>query len=140
VADDSQGLANLWMFYRVGVYELCRRSVAHVVSRRPCAISSCSLVLPGQVLEEDMPIAKAACFMASSSRIDERNSLRMYVFRKEAQPVKLKKKGKPEVCYFGRPINITEREIMMGYPTNYVKAPGKRTPDENMAVSNALCH
>jgi hypothetical protein len=64
----------------------------------------CSLVLPGQVLEEDMPIAKAACFMASRSRIDERDSLRMYVFRKESQPVKSTKR------FYGRPVNINERK------------------------------
>jgi hypothetical protein len=95
-------------------------SVVDLVSSRVC-----SIVLPGQVLDEDMSIAKAACFMASSSRIDERGSLRMYVFHKESQPVKLTRNGKPEVCYYGRPINITERELMMGYPANYVKAPGK---------------
>ena len=52
--------------------------------------------------------------MASKSRIDERNSLRMYVF---------KDRNVTTGNYHGRPMTVSEREKLMGYPTGYVEEP-----------------
>lgn len=68
-----------------------------------------------EIIAKDQTLSKAPCFMASSTRIDERNTLRMYVF----QPTK--KNGK----YYGRPMLTVERERMMGYPEGYVEKPGE---------------
>lgn len=54
--------------------------------------------------------------MASSSRIDERSSLRMYIF---------KDKDPNSGLYHGRPMNVSERELLMGYPKGYVENSGK---------------
>lgn len=82
----------------------------------------CSLILPGKVVQPDMQIAKAPCFMASSSRIDERSSLRMYVFQKEPKWVKTEGRVKEEKAFRGRPMNTKERELIMGYPADYVRS------------------
>jgi hypothetical protein len=54
--------------------------------------------------------------MASASRIDERNSLRMYVFKRN--PISRRR-------FDGRPLSVGEREVMMGYPRGYVMTPGE---------------
>jgi hypothetical protein len=53
--------------------------------------------------------------MASSSRIDEVNSLRMYVFNERTN----------HGTYHGRPMKVFERENLMGYPERYVEPHGK---------------
>lgn len=57
--------------------------------------------------------------MASASKIDDSPSLRMYVFRKEASH----EDGEPK--YTGRPLNVAEREKLMGYKEGYVENPGE---------------
>lgn len=59
--------------------------------------------------------AKCNCLMGSAERMDERSTLRMYVF--QDQP----KGGK----YCGRPLTVSEREHLMGYPPGYVETPGR---------------
>ena len=58
--------------------------------------------------------------MASHSRIDELATLRMFVF-KERRSVKKKYKKK----YYGRPMEIIEREKLLGYPVGYIEVPGE---------------
>ena len=60
---------------------------------------------------------KAQCLMASKTRIDERSTLRMYVFEKEKNPT--------TGNYHGRPMKVCEREALMGYSKGYVEEPGE---------------
>jgi hypothetical protein len=55
--------------------------------------------------------------MASKTRIDERSTLRMYVFEKEKNPT--------TGNYHGRPMQVFEREALMGYSKGYVEKPGE---------------
>ena len=71
--------------------------------------------VPAHFIEPNLAV-KANCLMASKTRIDERSSLRMYVF-----------KNAPNFTgnYHGRPMKICEREALMGYRTGYVETPGE---------------
>lgn len=64
-------------------------------------------------------LAKVNCLMASSSRVDDVNSFRMYVFKEQ------KKKSLGEDLFLGRPLTVAERERLMGFPEGYVEVPGK---------------
>mmetsp|Transcript_35563 Transcript_35563/g.82595 ORF Transcript_35563/g.82595 Transcript_35563/m.82595 type:complete len:540 (-) Transcript_35563:514-2133(-) len=77
--------------------------------------------VPAHIVDAES-CAKAQCFMASKTRIDERSSLRMYVFHQS--PNKKKQKNKKILQYRGRPMTIVERERMMGYPEGYIEKPG----------------
>jgi len=80
-------------------------------------VESCltpGFVLPSQIVEEGITV-KANCLMASTSRIDERSSLRMYIFDKKCASNKRD--------YHGRPLTVAERENLMGYPKGYVEEP-----------------
>jgi len=82
-------------------------------------VESClapGFVLPSQIVEPGIP-AKANCLMASTTRIDERTSLRMYVFDK--------KYANSAQSYHGRPMTVLERENLMGFPEGYVTEPMK---------------
>jgi hypothetical protein len=61
-------------------------------------------------------LEQAQCLMASKTRIDEFQSLRMFVFQERDE----KKKA-----YFGRPMLTVEREKLMGFPVGYVEIPGR---------------
>ena len=76
-------------------------------------------VLPSQIVEPGLNLAKANCLMASTTRIDERNTLRMYCFKKKKVFVGSSKTEE----YAGRPYTVQERENLMGFPTGYVKDP-----------------
>jgi site-specific DNA-cytosine methylase len=79
--------------------------------------SSClkeGFLVPAHIVDPEVT-AKAQCFMACSSRIDERATLRMYVFKDKTDQL-----GR----YHGRPMTVTEREKIMGYPVGYVERPG----------------
>ena len=56
--------------------------------------------------------------MASKTRIDEFDTLRMFVFKKKRFRKKKRK-------YYGRPMHIIEREKLMGYYVGYVEKPGE---------------
>ena len=73
-----------------------------------------SYVMASTIIDPKLRV-KANTFMASKTRIDDRNSFAMYVW--EAKP----QNGK----YVGRPMLASEREAMMGYPAGYVTKPGK---------------
>jgi len=69
--------------------------------------------LPAHIVHsEENSIAKANCLMASPTRLDERSSMRMYVF------ADFKKASKRA---HGRPLKVFERENLMGYPVGYVE-------------------
>jgi hypothetical protein len=68
--------------------------------------------------------------MASKSRIDEFQTLRMFVFKKERYGKRKKRK------YYGRPMRIIEREKLMGYPVGYIQKPGKWC--SSVMISDAL--
>lgn len=68
---------------------------------------------------DEESLAKANCFMASPLRIDERQSLRMYVFDKNA--VETEEGGRTVKKYLGRPMTVAEREKIMGFPEGYVE-------------------
>lgn len=55
--------------------------------------------------------------MASTSRLDERNTLRMYVF----QPQWYRTSTSNDWYYFGRPMKASEREVLMGFPKGYME-------------------
>ena len=78
---------------------------------------------------ERQTITKCNCFMASKARIDELNSLRMYVFRDQNQD---------GTHWFGRPITAAERELMMGYPKGYIQGPVEEL--FQTLQDKALCH
>ena len=79
-----------------------------------------SFILPCQIVDTGT-IAKANCLMASTSRIDERNTMRMYVFDKQGRVTKEGKKKMKK--YVGRPMTVMEREKLMGFPVGYVEKP-----------------
>ena len=54
--------------------------------------------------------------MASTSRIDEIQTLRMFVFQDRDEETNK---------YYGRPLLTVEREKLMGFPVGYVEIPGK---------------
>ena len=54
--------------------------------------------------------------MASTSRIDEIQTLRMFVFQDRDEETNK---------YYGRPMLTVEREKLMGFPVGYVEIPGK---------------
>jgi hypothetical protein len=54
--------------------------------------------------------------MASKSRIDEIQTLRMFVFQE---------RDDQNEKYFGRPMLTVEREKLMGFPVGYVEIPGR---------------
>lgn len=54
--------------------------------------------------------------MASTSRIDEIQTLRMFVFQD---------RDEESNKYYGRPMLTVEREKLMGFPVGYVEIPGK---------------
>ena len=93
-------------------------------------------ILPAQIEDPDS-FAKCNCIMASRTRIDDVNTLRMYVFKN--QPPK-------EDKYEGRPLTVVERERLMGYFEGYVEQPGTSrwtglgAVGVNGCVSNCLCH
>jgi len=78
---------------------------------------------------DQQTVAKANCFMGSSSRIDDVHSLRMYVFKEKSH------NGK---CWLGRPINTGERELMMGFPKGYIEEPVRNL--FCILRDDALCH
>jgi hypothetical protein len=69
--------------------------------------------LAANIIESSDMNAKAQVFMASSGRI---NDGRMYVCKKVS----------PDL-FDMRPINVTEREVMMGYPKGYVSKAGEKS-------------
>jgi C-5 cytosine-specific DNA methylase len=91
--------------------------------------------LPAHVFDPEMT-AKVQCLMGSASRIDDRTSLRMYVFN-DRHPVTANfhcrplngtcmrtsvvhsKASDPTNCFL-----VSEREKLMGYPVGYVERPG----------------
>lgn len=81
--------------------------------------SSCleeGFFVPAHLLDPEVT-AKAQCLMASKSRIDEFQTLRMFVFRKQNDVTHK---------YHGRPMLIVEREKLMGYPVGYIEEPVRR--------------
>jgi hypothetical protein len=98
--------------------------VEHAIDLQNVAHGSCTDFLEGgykhgaNVIDKGMQIAKANCFMASVGRIDDS---RMLVYKETD------KRGREmgQQIYHGRPINVAEREIMMGYPKGYVESAGK---------------
>ena len=66
--------------------------------------------------------------MASKSRIDETESLRMFVF---------KDKDESNGKYAGRPMLVSEREKSMGFPLGYIKKPGVST-SQTIAFRNSF--
>lgn len=109
---------------------ICNVPVEHAIDLQDDAHGSCTDCLEegykhgAHFIERDLKIAKANCFMASIGRIDDS---RMLVFKETDRKFKKsKKKGKKKgKIYNGRPINVAEREIMMGYPNGYVENAGK---------------
>jgi hypothetical protein len=63
--------------------------------------------------------------MGSKARIDEPNSLRMYVFNQTPDNMNR---------YHGRPMKVVERESLMGYQKGYVETHGK------LLCSFCCCH
>jgi hypothetical protein len=57
--------------------------------------------------------------MGPKTHIDEFQTLRMFVFKKDKYSRKKKRK------YKGRPMQIIEREKLRGYPVDYIQKPGK---------------
>jgi len=58
--------------------------------------------------------------MASAYRIDEKQTLRMYAF----QPIDYKSADVNQK-FLGRPLTVSEREKLIGYPVAYVSKAGK---------------
>lgn len=54
--------------------------------------------------------------MGSKTGIDEPNTTRMYVFHETPD-----RRGR----YHGRPMTVTERELLMGYKEGYVRDAGE---------------
>ena len=73
--------------------------------------------IPAHIVDPNTT-AKANCIMGSKSKIDERDSLRMYVFQTKSRI------HKNQRVYRGRPMTISEREKLMGYPEQYVEEAG----------------
>ena len=68
---------------------------------------------------------KANCPMASTSRLDDEGSFRTFVFQK--QRVQITNEQGEVVCedgVLGRPLDVIEREALMGFPHLYVIDPG----------------
>jgi site-specific DNA-cytosine methylase len=101
--------------------------VEHEIDLQNMAHGSCTDFLEGgykhgaNVIDKDMQIAKANCFMASVGRIDDS---RMLVYKETDKKFELGRE-KGQKIYQGRSINVAEREIMMGYPKGYVESAGK---------------
>ena len=60
------------------------------------------------------------CFMTSDSDIDDLTNLRMFVFKERCSLEEKSKNG-----YYGRPMEIIEREKLLGYPVGYIELPGE---------------
>jgi hypothetical protein len=100
--------------------EIDFQAEASYSSPRSCLEEGFSL--PAHIVDGETT-AKASCFMASSTRIDERQSLRMYVFK---EPKNDNGRSSDRTIeegrrYHGRPMSVGEREAMMGYPRGYVE-------------------
>jgi hypothetical protein len=83
----------------------------------------CSYILPVHVVNKQ-ELAWAGCFMGSIGRIDDN---RMYVV----------KKGEAKK-YMRRPMNVAERERMMGFTKGYVEQPGKMRLIVSMLIMSFL--
>jgi hypothetical protein len=82
------------------------------------------MVFPAHIVHPELHI-KAPCMMASAGRIDDRTTMRMYVFDEKKHKCPIEEGSKVmENRYLGRPMKVNERERLMGYPEGYVERPG----------------
>ena len=84
--------------------------------------------IPAHIVDPNTT-AKANCIMGSKSRIDERDSLRMYVFQTKPRI------HKNQIVYRGRPMTISEREKLMGYPDQYVEKAGTQDMEDTCPLT-----
>mmetsp|Transcript_10420 Transcript_10420/g.15921 ORF Transcript_10420/g.15921 Transcript_10420/m.15921 type:complete len:775 (-) Transcript_10420:120-2444(-) len=86
---------------------------------RPRTCFEDGFYLPEEICEDGI-YAKCNCFMSSKSKIDDNQTVRMYVFQKNPKDKK----------FYGRPFTVLERERLMGYPEGYVEKPVRKLFDK----------